>query len=152
VTGTDPLRALVRPYAAAAGAICYDYDFPAMALGHAAVGAGLVAVPSSDWRGIDPYHGQMARVRAIEGGFSILRPARAATSWAFDAYGRPRASLPFFEDNDRVMLASLPTERVPTLYARIGDLPALAYALVLGAAIMAAWRGAVPTNGLKVTS
>ena len=140
VTGRDPLRALARPYATAAGAICYDYDFPAMALGHAAVGAGLVAVPSSDWRGIDPYHGQMARVRAIEGGFSLLRPARAATSGAFDAYGRTRASLPFFEENDRVMLARLPTEQVPTLYARIGDLPALAYVLVLAAAGVAAWR------------
>jgi len=145
VPGTGPLRALARPYATTAGAICYDYDFPSMALGHAAVGAGLVAVPSSDWRGIDPYHGQMARVRAIEGGFSILRPARAATSWAFDAYGRTRASLPFFEDNDRVMLATLPTERVPTLYARIGDLPALVYIFVLAGAVVAAWRRPIST-------
>jgi len=140
VAGTNALRTLSRPYAAAAGAICYDYDFPAMALAHAAGGAGLVAVPASDWRGIDPYHGQMARVRAIEGGFSLLRPARGATSGAFDAYGRTRATMPFFEENDRVMLASVPTERVPTLYARIGDLPALAYAFVLAAAGVAAWR------------
>lgn len=96
-----------------------------MALEHAASGAGLVVVPSSDWRGIDPYHTQMARLRAIEGGFSVFRPVRAATSAAFDAYGRMRASMPFFENNSRVFTASVPTERVPTLYAVIGDSPAV---------------------------
>ena len=27
--------------------------------------AGIVAVPASDWRGIDPVHGEMAAVRAM---------------------------------------------------------------------------------------
>lgn len=138
--GTAPLRAHDRPYARAAGAICYDYDFPAMALGHARLGAGLVVVPSSDWRGIDPFHTRMARLRAIEGGFSVLRPVRWATSGAFDAYGRTRATLPFFEENDRILLATLPVERVPTLYGALGDSIALLYASVLLAGAVAAAR------------
>ena len=140
VPGTGPLRGLDRPYGTVAGAICYDYDFPEMSLGHAAVGAGLVVVPASDWRGIDPYHTQMARIRAIEGGFSVVRPVRWATSGAFDAYGRQRASLSHFEENDRVMLATVPTVPLPTLYGRIGDAPALGYVLILVGALAAAWR------------
>jgi apolipoprotein N-acyltransferase len=135
VRGTDPLRRINRPYAVTAGAICYDYDFPGMALGHAQLGVGLVVVPSSDWRGIDPYHTQMARVRAIEGGFSVLRPVRWATSGAFDAYGRARATMPHFEENDRIIEATLPTKGVATLYSRIGDSAALGYALIAIGAI-----------------
>lgn len=140
VRGTDPLRLLERPFGAVAGAICYDYDFPAMALEHARLGAGLVVVPSSDWKGIDPYHTHMARIRAIEGGFSLLRPVRWATSGAFDAYGRTRATLPAFESNDRILRATLPVEPVATLYSRIGDTPVLAYALILLLAGLAARR------------
>ncbi len=138
IKGTAPLRVLDRPYGRVAGAICYDYDFPALGLSHARLGAGLVVVPSSDWQGIDPYHTQMASIRGIEGGFSVLRPVRWATSGAFDAYGRSRASLNHFEANDRIMLATLPVEGVPTLYARIGDaLPVLALLFALLAGVRA---------------
>lgn len=54
IRGTEPLRVLARPYGRVGGAICYDYDFPALAREHARLGADLVVVPSSDWRGIDP--------------------------------------------------------------------------------------------------
>ncbi|MDH4120601.1 MAG: nitrilase [Deltaproteobacteria bacterium] len=138
--GRAPLAAFDRPYGRTAGAICYDYDFPAMALGHAALGAGLVMVPSSDWKGIDPYHSQIARIRAIEGGFSVVRPVRASTSMAFDAYGRTREALPFFEQNDRVMLARVPVEPVRTLYARMGDSIGWAYGLFLLAVGWTLWK------------
>ena len=142
IKGTAPLQVLDRPYGRVAGAICYDYDFPALGLRHAALGAGLVVVPSSDWRGIDPYHARMASIRGIEGGFSVLRPVRWATSGAFDAYGRSRASLSHFEANDRILLASLPVQRVPTLYARSGDLlPMVALSMVLLASLRATFGG-----------
>jgi apolipoprotein N-acyltransferase len=138
VRGTEPLRVHQRPYGAAAGAICYDYDFPAMGLAHAALGAGLVVVPSSDWKGIDPYHTQMTRLRAIESGLSVVRPVRWATSMAFDAYGRTRGALPYFESNDRILLVQVPTEPVKTLYSRIGDRAGALYALLLGGAVTSA--------------
>ncbi len=139
--GAEPLRVHDRPWGRTAGAICYDYDSPALARAHARGGAGLVVLPSSDWRGIDPQHALMMRVRAIEGGMSVVRPVRAATSMAFDPYGRVRASMPAREENDHVMLATVPSARVPTLYAAAGDWPvALAAALVLGAAVAALRR------------
>ena len=123
-----------------AGAICYDYDFPGLGREHAALGAELVVVPSSDWRGIDPYHTQMATVRGIEGGFAVLRPVRWATSMATDAYGRVRGSLSAFEENDRILLAQLPTTRIVTVYSRIGDvLPWSSLGGILWAVALA-WR------------
>jgi apolipoprotein N-acyltransferase len=122
IRGEEPLRVHDHPYGKAAGALCYDYDFPAMALEHARLGADLVVVPSSDWRGIDPYHTEMARVRAIEGGFSVLRPVRWAASAGFDSLGRVRGWMPA-EDTTGVMVVSLPTERVDTIYSRVGDAP-----------------------------
>lgn len=125
VQGTDPIVALERPYGTVAGAICYDYDFPSLGQAHADLGVGLAVVPSSDWAGIDPLHTRMASVRGIEGGYSVIRPVRWATSGAFDAYGRPRATMSWFEDTDRVFMAQLPVSSVQTLYHRTGDvLPA----------------------------
>ena len=133
IRGTGPLRVLDRPYGKVGGAICYDYDFPAMAREHARAGAELVVVPSSDWRGIDPVHTFMARVRALEGGFPIVRAARWAASGAFDAHGRVRAWMPAIDDNDGVMVARVPVGRTPTLAAVIGDVPiAVAGVLLVG--------------------
>lgn len=121
--GTDPIGVIARPYGRVAGAICYDYDFPALAREHARLGAELVFVPASDWRGIDPVHTLMARVRAIEGGFAVVRATRAATSAAFDSRGRVRGWMSVAEANDRILIASVPIGRVETVYAALGDAP-----------------------------
>lgn len=131
VRGDEPLSVIERPYGRVAGAICYDFDFPALAREYAELGAQLVALPSSDWRGIDPEHTFMARVRAIEGGFSLVRSVRWATSAAFDPYGRPLATMSAWEGSDLVMLAKVPLQRVDTLYRRVGDAPVLWTALTI---------------------
>jgi apolipoprotein N-acyltransferase len=120
--GTRPPRGIKSQWGLWAGAICYDYDFPHMGLKHARLGVGLVALPSSDWRGIDPYHTRMAALRAIEGGFSLIRSTRAGLSAAFDSRGRTRAIMDYFEPGDRIMIAAVPARHVPTVYASIGDL------------------------------
>ncbi len=144
VQGTEPLRTTDTPYGKISGAICYDYDFPEMSLKHARLGTDLLLLPSSDWRGIDPQHTLMSRVRAIEGGFSLLRSVRAATSMGFDAYGRIRGSLPYYEKNDRILLVSLPMGRISTIYSRTGDLLPFPAILLLIAGLTIAlksWRG-----------
>jgi apolipoprotein N-acyltransferase len=94
-----------------------------MGKAHAKLGAGLVVVPSADWKGIDPYHTQMASVRGIEGGFSVIRPVWAATSGAYDAYGRARATMSYFE-GERLFMARVPATQIDTLYSRIGEVVA----------------------------
>jgi apolipoprotein N-acyltransferase len=132
--GDAPIKVLQRPWGRAAGAICYDYDFLHIARQHAEENAGLILLPASDWRGIDPYHTLMARVRAIEGGMSVVRPVRDSTSMAFDAYGRIRASLNAQEANDGILFATVPTQHVSTVYTSYGDWPvALAAAFLVAA-------------------
>lgn len=103
-----------------------------------------MVLPSSDWRGIDPIHSDMARIMGVAIGVSVLRPVRSATSFASDPYGRVRASRRFYEGGDGVMLASLPAVPVPTLYAKIGDVFPVANAIfslvVLGMLVGTAFR------------
>lgn len=130
----NPVPRLERPYGTVSMGICYDHDFPEMSRAHAAVGAGLVALPASDWAGIDPVHTLMARVRAIEGGFSTVRAVRASASAAFDDRGRVRGWMSVEEDNDRVMVTDVPTTPRRTLYATVGDWP-----MVLPGGVVLGW-------------
>lgn len=128
--GDDPIALVERPYGKVGLAICYDYDFPELARRHAQLGAQLVIVPSSDWAGIDPVHTELARARAIEGGFSVLRSVRWATSAAFDGLGKVRGLLPGREA-DKVLVTTVPLEQVATLYTQVGDAPAVAVGVLL---------------------
>ena len=129
--GTNPIKVNARPWGRAAGAICYDYDNPDIVREHSRGGAGLVVLPSSDWRGIDPHHTLMTRVSAIQGGFSVVRPVRWATSMAFDQYGRVRAAMSVWEQNDKILMATVPVEPVPTLYRLYGEWPPLVCGVLL---------------------
>ncbi len=131
VPGRGPAPVVEREWGRLSGAICYDYDFPSMGIERARLGVDLVAVPASDWRGIDPVHAQMAALRAIESGHSMLRATRFGLSLAVDPYGRPRAWHSAFEGGSGVMFADLPHGHVRTLYSIWRDAPLLVAALLL---------------------
>ena len=123
------------------GGICYDYTFPHVARDNAVDGADVALVPSSDWKGIDPQHGQMAIMNAVAAGLPLLRPVRAATSFASDAYGRVIGSMRWDASGDGVLVVDMPNKRVPTLYARTGEiapLVALAFIVMVGLRSVAA--------------
>ncbi len=121
VRGIKPQVLAQTAFGPAAGAICYDYDFPYLGLENARLNPGLVVLPSSDWKGIDPVHAQMASVRAIEGGYSLLRPTRFGLSVAYDAKGRVRGWQSANEEGPGIMIANVPTKPIPTLYKTAGD-------------------------------
>jgi apolipoprotein N-acyltransferase len=73
----------------------------------------------------------MARVRAIEGGFTLLRAVRWAPSAAFDAHGRVHAWMPATDDTDGVMVTHVPVGRTPTTLVSLGDRPVALAALLL---------------------
>jgi apolipoprotein N-acyltransferase len=130
--GTAHARVVFLGGAAISGGICYDYGFPEIARDNANDGAGLALVPSSDWRGIDPEHGRMALMNAVAVGVSMVRPVRGATSIASDQYGRLLSSLRADAGGDGPMVVAMPTERVPTVYARTGELlPLIALAFCI---------------------
>ena len=110
-----------------AGMICFDADHLSM-MRQLRGGSDLLLVPSDDWTAIDALHPAMLRMRAIEQGVAIVRPAINGRSRAFDARGREFAPPP--RAASEPWLVDLPLERVPTLYLRIGD--AIAWASLAG--------------------
>jgi apolipoprotein N-acyltransferase len=122
------LHARVVPFGGVnlTGAICYDYDFPEIARDNARDGAGLVLLPSSDWRGIDPLHGRMAILNAVAAGVSLMRPVRAATSVATDQYGRLVGSMPAGAHGEHILVSAIPGGQLRTLYAQTGELVPMA--------------------------
>lgn len=121
VVGTGGMPNVEADFGRLSGAICYDYDFPRLALEQASHHVDLVALPSSDWRGIDPIHTHMASVRAVEGGHSLLRSTRFGLSAGVDPQGRFRGQSSHFDSQERILLVRLPVNGVKTVYATLGD-------------------------------
>ncbi len=121
VQGKSPLKVADIKGTKVAAAICYDYDFPYLAKGYGELGADLVMLPSSDWRGIDPVHTEMAAFRAVEQGHSVLRSTRFGLSAAITPYGEMVSQMSSFDDHDKIMYSQLPAKGVTTLYSVIQD-------------------------------
>ncbi len=134
----------VSPMGLSSGAICFDFDFPEEALARAAMGADFVALPSSDWKGIDPIHSQMAAFRSIEGGFSTLRTTNLGLSVGINPYGQILSRMDHFDHSSGIMLVQLPVNGVTTLYSQIGDLPVyICIAIILLTGISTLWSSGV---------
>jgi len=115
------IKSVETPYGRVAAVICFDMDFPGLLRQAGEPNIDLMLVPSNDWKEIDPWHSHMARFRAIEQGFNLVRHTSNGCSLAADYQGRVLNSMDHFTATDRVLVSHVPTEGVRTLYARIGD-------------------------------
>ncbi|MGW3103930.1 nitrilase-related carbon-nitrogen hydrolase [Streptomyces sp. NPDC001100] len=105
------------PYGRIANVICYDADFPAMMRTR----ADIMLVPSHDWREYGAAHTEKASLRAIEGGYSLIRQDAEGVSAAYDDEGHVLASTDYFTTERQTMVAYVPVRGVATVYDRIGD-------------------------------
>ena len=121
IKGTEILKVNQIEKSKIGGVICYDYDFPYLAKNLGKLNADIVAVPSSDWKGIDPVHTKMAAFRAIEQGHSIVRSTRFGLSAAINPVGDMVAKMSSFDKSNKIMMAQLPVSAVKTVYSMIGD-------------------------------
>jgi hypothetical protein len=96
-------------------------DFPRLIAQAGRQHTDLLISPASDWAAIDPTHTQMARFRAIEQGFNLLRQANGGLSAAYDYEGRTLARMDDPPSKDLTLVAEIPTRGVSTFYARWGD-------------------------------
>ncbi len=119
--GVGPIQSFQIEGLNLGGAICYDYDFPYLAKENRKANSDIVALPSSDWRGIDPIHTQMACFRAIEQGHSIIRSTRFGLSAAISPYGNMVAKMSAFSSKDKLMISELPKKSITTIHSIIGD-------------------------------
>jgi len=122
IQGTKPMQIVQLSETKIGGAICYDYDFPYIAKKIGKLKADIVAVPSSDWRGIDPLHTRMSAFRAIEQGHSIIRSTRFGLSAIISPYGEMISQSSSFDDNNKIMIANIQAKGINTIYSIIGDL------------------------------
>lgn len=115
------LRVLDTPFGRLSGAICFDADFPQTLRQAGLQNVDIILNPSNEWRAIDPWHTQMASVRAIEEGASIVHQASHGLSAAFDYEGNRLAAVDYFSSDGGTMIADVPIRGVRTPYSRLGD-------------------------------
>lgn len=115
------LRVLDTPFGRLSAAICFDADFPQALRQAGLLNADIVLNPANEWAAIDPWHTQMASLRAIEEGTSVIHQASHGLSAAFDYQGNRLAAVDYFRSDAATMIADVPTRGVRTLYSRLGD-------------------------------
>ncbi len=138
VPGNGDTEVIDTAFGKISGVICYDFDFPQLGLDLAKKDVDIAFIPSSDTVGVDPFHTQIAAIRAIEGGYSVVRSTRMGLSAGIDQYGRMRGWLSSNETDERVLLVSLPTKSVWTFYSEVGDI--LAYLSMMYLLGLFGWR------------
>jgi apolipoprotein N-acyltransferase len=114
--------------------ICYEAIFPGDVVDRTDRPGWIVNLTNDGWFGIStgPYqHLQQARLRSIEQGLPVVRAANTGISAVIDPLGRVVARLGLGQEG--VLDSGLPAAIRPTIYARLGDIPA---AVIIGAALM----------------
>ncbi len=122
--------------------ICYEAIFPGDITSRDDRPGWIVNLTNDGWFGIStgPYqHLQQTRMRAVEEGLPIVRAANTGISAVIDPVGRIVARLDLGVEG--VLDAGLPSAIAPTVYARIGDIPA---AMFVALAIIIAIRRRAP--------
>ncbi|QWG13214.1 apolipoprotein N-acyltransferase [Bradyrhizobium sediminis] len=118
--------------------ICYEAIFPEDVASREDRPGWMVNLTNDGWFGIStgPYqHLQQARIRAIEQGLPMVRAANTGISAVIDPSGRVVARLGLGVEG--VLDSALPAAIAPTIYARIGDIPA---AILVAAALLVVLR------------
>jgi apolipoprotein N-acyltransferase len=118
VKGAEVVQTADSPYGRIAVAICRDMSFPRFALQAGRAGADLMLTGSHEFpKGLtlnDPY-------RAVENGFTHIRPTYDGITYAMDPYGRILATMDRGVGEAGILYVDAPTRGVRTLYARFGD-------------------------------
>lgn len=122
VRGDGEILTSDTPYGKIAAVICFDMDFPNLIRQAGEAGVDVIFNPANEREEVASLRMRMAIFRAIENGFSLVRPSSKGFSVATDYQGRALGLTNYFTSEDPVMIAYVPTKGVTTIYSRIGDL------------------------------
>ncbi|MDH5716022.1 MAG: hypothetical protein OEZ22_00105 [Spirochaetia bacterium] len=124
----------------ASAAISYDFDNIDISHFFGKTNSAIIASPSSDWAGIDPFHTKLARLRSIENGYSTLRAARGSMSAIFDQYGRIKNFINYYDDEIGIAVAEVSVNNINTIYSQIGNFFAILCIVISSAYFINAYR------------
>ena len=117
--GPEIIQSVNTPYGRIGVSICRDLSFPAYARQAGEQQVDIMLNPSYD---VPKSKGPLYSLRAIENGFSIVRPVYNGYSYAVDYNGKLLATMDSDSTDTGIMYADVPTRGVNTLYTKIGDL------------------------------
>ena len=142
IPGPGPAAIPVPGFGNVGVAVCYEIIFSGSIVdrSHRPI---LLFNPSNDaWFGKwgPPQHLAQARLRAIEEGLPILRATPTGISAVIDAHGRLLGTVPAGQEG--AIEVPLPAQLPPTLFARLGNCLAIAFALLFVASAIALRRRA----------
>lgn len=116
--GAEIIQTADSPYGRIALAICRDMSFPDFARQAGRSGTDIMLTGSHEFpRGLtmnDPH-------RAIENGFTHVRPTYDGITYAMDPYGRILGRMNRGLGEPGILYVDVPTKGVRTIYARFGD-------------------------------
>lgn len=128
------------PYGNIGISICRDMSFPAYIRQAGKKHVDIMLSSSFDFpRG----KGHRYLMRAIENGFSFVRPTYNGVTFAVDYHGRILASKDYFVASNEIMYADVPMKGKRTIYPIIGDVFAWLCVSGLGAFVVLSRKGRV---------
>ncbi|MFZ0245420.1 MAG: nitrilase-related carbon-nitrogen hydrolase [Candidatus Binatus sp.] len=136
IPGPGKLPVANTPYGRMGTAICNDFHFPALARQAGRNDVDIMMAPYNDSIPFGQQDAVVAIFRAIENGYSMVKATGNGPSMITDYQGRILGRQNY-GDGGGVMLATVPTHGVVTIYSRIGDL--FAYFCVAGSIFLAIW-------------
>ncbi len=140
IPGPGPRTVDLDAYGRAGVQICYEIVFSGQVVDGADRPAYIFNPSNDGWFGAwgPPQHFAQARMRAIEEGLPVLRSTTTGISGVIDARGVVRTHLG--QHAMGRMDGFVPAARAPTLFARFGNVLALAWVVVLLAGSLVAMR------------
>ncbi|PJJ76466.1 apolipoprotein N-acyltransferase [Thermoflavifilum aggregans] len=140
VTGNGIIPTCNTPYGKVAAVICFDTDFITYARKAGTAQADILFAPSNDWKAIAELRGKITRYRALENGFTLIRPTSHGVTEMVTPTGQLIYANNYFDHPLRLMLADIPAKQFPTLYVQAGDWLPILILLILLAVMIGFWR------------
>jgi apolipoprotein N-acyltransferase len=102
-------------------AICRDLLLPSLFRAHAVAGARILLVPSWDFTTDAAIQARVPVLRAVEGGYPVVRAAQEGLLVAVDAAGRVLLRRPSWAERETLAVVEVPLGDGGTPYSRLGD-------------------------------
>lgn len=133
VAGNGVLPTTATPYGMVSTAICNDFHFPPLIRQAGSHRVDLFLLPVNEVHPFEQEDEVGAAFRAVENGFTLIRPADVGFSSIVDPFGRLLARQDSRTTGSGILITDVPVAGVRTIYSRIGDVFAyLCAAAVVG--------------------